>query len=173
MENMNDTQREIMRILSQLDDKAIAVEAKWGIGTIETLVSKSTLEKWQRQLAKLEDAIHTQNIPLLHELASGAVRGWAAMENEAIAAGHTPNEPTFWEVTAHNGAVYRFYKNYSDAKAAHKPAGPPVIIMAIQEAANMDQAARERVFAKEPQKETRTTPADQKFNFKKGDDIPF
>ena len=116
--------------LYRLDLEQHKMELKWGCGRLEELVPPELSEKWKSQRKKLEDAIIAGDVPLVEELVVGSCRGWAALERSAVAGGHVPFEPQFWEVTApDSGVVYRVVRTNADAEAIGTTPERPVVTL--------------------------------------------
>lgn len=168
-EVMDDVQREINRLLFQLDDVASGMEAKWGVGRLEQCVDVAMGEKWARQCERLNEAIEKQDLRVLEELCLGTLRGYGALEKNAMERGYKPNEPMFWE-TSVDGVVYRFVKTYGDAKSLHRPGAHDVVVITIEEAARCLRVLHAKTFNK--RENVGEKPLDA-FDFSKGDAIGF
>ena len=132
---LNEISLQIKKWIDRLDQVAISYEAKWGIGRLQKLISPDLSVKWNIQNNKLRAAIDQQDVGLIAELVEGTVRAWAALEQNAIANGHKPNEADYWEVTPKDSdSVYRIYKNNYDARSA-APQG--VLRYSLTEVANI------------------------------------
>ena len=86
--------------LKPLDAVAADIELRWGYARLETLVSPETAAKFEAARAKLDVALHDQDVDLVIQRAGVMIRGWAALEKEAIASGHKPAPPELWYATA-------------------------------------------------------------------------
>lgn len=86
--------------LKPLDAAASDIELRWGVGRLETLVSPETSAKFEAARAKLDVALHEKDVDLVIQRAGVMVRGWAALEKEAIASGHRAAPPELWYATA-------------------------------------------------------------------------
>jgi len=86
--------------LKPLDAVAADIEVRWGKDRLEGLVSPDTAAKFEAARAKLDVAISDQDVDLVIKRAGVMTRGWKALENEAIAAGHKPAPPELWYATA-------------------------------------------------------------------------
>lgn len=86
--------------LKPLDAVAADVELRWGVGRLETLVSPETAAKFEAARAKLDVALHDKDVDLVIQRAGVMLRGWAALEKEAIASGHRAVPPELWHATA-------------------------------------------------------------------------
>ena len=86
--------------LKPLDAVAADIERRWGSGRIETLVSPETGAKFEAARAKLDVALHNQDADEVVRRATVMMRGWKALEDEAIASGHGAVSPEIWHATA-------------------------------------------------------------------------
>lgn len=106
-------------ILAPFDHAMTAAEEKWGIDRLPELVSVETAERWGSAMAKLNAAASDGNAEELKARVGVCVRGLAALEAEAIAAGHQPKPAEVWEYE-YEGRVFAVMKNPKD----HKTLGP-------------------------------------------------
>lgn len=79
-----------------VDAVAIEMEAKWGRGRLQELVSPNTSAKFESAKAKLDVAIHDKDVQNIVKRAEIMIRGWKALEAEAIEAGHEAAPPEIW-----------------------------------------------------------------------------
>lgn len=86
--------------LKPLDAVAADIERRWGSGRIETLVSPATGARFEAARAKLDVALHNQDADEVVRRATVMMRGWDAIEKEAIEKGHKPAPPEMWCATA-------------------------------------------------------------------------
>ena len=103
--------------LYELDVIAHKMTMKWGFRRLEDLAPVDLQKKWASQLSKLEDAVIAGNVLLTEELVKGSVRGWQALEKNAIDAGHVPYETLFFEAVTEDGMVYRVVRHPEDVHA--------------------------------------------------------
>lgn len=87
---------QIAGAIKPLDALAVEMEAKWGRGRLQELVSPETSAKFEAAKAKLDVAIHDVDVPLVIQRSKSLMRGWSVMEKEAIEAGHEPAPPDVW-----------------------------------------------------------------------------
>lgn len=73
------------------------MERTWGIDRLPELVSVNTAEKWGAAIAKLNSAIAANDPEEVKSRVEVCIRGYAAMDAEARAAGHQPSDPAIWE----------------------------------------------------------------------------
>ena len=86
--------------LKPLDAVALQMETQWGVGRLEELVSPETAAKFEAAKAKLDVAIHQQEVDLVLRRTKNMIAGWKAMDAEARQAGHKPAPPELWYATA-------------------------------------------------------------------------
>lgn len=91
---------EIDGALKPLDKLASSMEAKWGIGKLQTIVSPETSSKFQSAKAKLDEAIAYNNPKDVVKRAGIMMRGWEAIEKEAISLGYKPYPADVWMANA-------------------------------------------------------------------------
>jgi hypothetical protein len=87
---------QISGALKPLDAKAAELEARWGRGRLEELVSPDTAAKFEAAKAKLDVAIHDNDVAMVIKRAENLMRGWEALEREAIKLGNEPAPPEIW-----------------------------------------------------------------------------
>lgn len=84
--------------LAPFDTAARAMERKWGVNRLEGLVSPETAARYGSALGKMNAAIEA-NDPAETAIRVGVcVRGMAALDAEATAAGHRPLPPAVQEI---------------------------------------------------------------------------
>lgn len=171
MSNQLDTERlEINRWIDRLDEVARSVESRWGIDRLHKLVSPETQVKWERHVSKLNDAILSHDLTAVADLVQGAIRGYAALEKEAVNLGAAKNHPDVWDVRSDDGTHYRICKTRTDANFWANQ--PNVIVYALEEVARILDASqlKNQASFKEVKKHTNKT---DPFDFTKGDEINF
>lgn len=84
--------------LGPFDTAARNMERKWGINRLEGLVSPETAARYGSAIAKLNAAIEAANPEDTAARAAVCIRGMAAMDTEATAAGHQPIPPAAQEI---------------------------------------------------------------------------
>ena len=83
-----------------VDAIASEMELRWGVGKLETLVTPETAAKFESARAKLDVAIFNKDPELVTPRAGVMVRGWKALEAEALRLGHKPAPPELWYAKA-------------------------------------------------------------------------
>jgi len=83
-----------------VDAIASEMELRWGVGKLETLVTPETAAKFESARAKLDVAIFNKDPDLVIQRAGVMLRGWKALEAEALRLGHKPAPPELWYAKA-------------------------------------------------------------------------
>ena len=86
----------IWEVLAPLDAMARAMETKWGMGRLPSLVSEQTAARFGIARQSLDDAIEKRDVPAIAETAANLRRGWEALDQEATATGAAPIAPDGW-----------------------------------------------------------------------------
>jgi len=102
-------------ILIGVDQAAVEAELKWGIGRLPLLVSDATRLRFRKACDLWRQALNAWDPELVEQ--SGAImrRAWAALDAEALEAGHQPMAPEVWEVALPNGAVAALVRTPEEA----------------------------------------------------------
>ncbi len=170
-ETLNEPLWYINKMVHQLDDVAAGYEAVWGVGKLESLVNAELAKKWDAQKLKLDDAIQSGDENKVRLLVDGCIRGYAALHDAAIASGHKPCDPTFWEIKHASGQIYRVCKNMADTQSLHKTTPKDVIIMSLSEMVNFYHAEQSKVYVSLDARKISEV-GKEAFDFKVGDQIP-
>lgn len=118
--------------LGPLDRVATETERRWGHSRLMRLVSPETALKWSRANNKLSLAIQSRDSALVAQRASVLMRGWAAVESEALESGHKPLPEGAWGVT-HGGVGYVIARHREDAPALSQGLESPEHVVTIDE----------------------------------------
>ncbi len=119
----------INQLLYRLDLELHKMTLKWGHNRLVELAPADLLAKWSSQRSKLEVAILAGDVPLVEQLVAGSCRGVMALERAAVAAGHVPYEPQFWEVAAGDGTVHRVVRLREELNAVPKGWDGPLVCL--------------------------------------------
>lgn len=174
-DNLTPDQYACNQWLDKLDEAFCEVESRWGIGRLERLVSYPMAQKWKVQMEKLNKAISENDIFTLPELVSGTIRGFVAMEADAVAQGHKPHDaPLAWTVGLPSGktlAIVRHEKDFALFKDASNQFGD-VVVWTIDQIANIIE--KEYTLVNKPSVKGSTVKGETlaPFDFTKGDDLP-
>jgi hypothetical protein len=109
--------RRMQDALHEYDRAATAMEAKWGVDRLPWLVEQGLRGRFEAQMDLLNKAIEDQH-DVEHQV-SVTLRGLAALEQAAIAAGHKPLTGEYWEAAMDDGKVLAITRsNYEAGKVA-------------------------------------------------------
>ena len=149
--------------IAPFDRAARHAEATWGIDKLPELVSPETAAKYGSALAKLNAALEANNPDEVAARAAVCIRGIAAMDAEARAAGHAPMPDDFW-MYEQNGDRIIIARTMTDWPLIEKM-HPGVPIFSLREVANALEAYGQTVIAVKQHfpgaQVTRTTPIKQ------------
>lgn len=118
--------------VAPLDHAATAMDEYWGIDRLPCLVSPATAEKYGKAMAHLLDCIDRRDAPACAAAAQNCIRGLAAMDAEAKAAGRQRADPDVWQVEI-DGQRFGFVRDVTFANIA-KARHPELIIFTLREA---------------------------------------
>jgi len=111
-------------ICGPLDAVATAMERKWGIGRLETLVPEEWALKFHSAAGKLNAALLAADMTAIRERAEIMRRGWVKLDELATAAGAEPwASADVWEVRAPGGQVYAIARTDIDQRNAAQKDG--------------------------------------------------
>lgn len=103
--------------LAPFDERAIASERMWGVDRLIGLVSPETAARWASALGKLNAAVDAADISETVKYVGVCLRGFDAMDAEAMAAGHNPIAPDVWEIALDDGTIIGVYRDGRDWRA--------------------------------------------------------
>ena len=122
----------IFHALAALDAVATRYEEKWGVDRLAKLVPPETAARFGSAKAKLDAAIEADDADEVARRASVLARGWEALDKEATAAGHQPEEVEAWLWRDGDGQPHAFVRDVADAmKYAERHSG--VVIWSMPE----------------------------------------
>ena len=110
----------IYHALRPLDKIAADLESLWGVDRLVSLVSPETAARFGAAKAKLDQAIEAEDPELVTRKATVLWRGWAAMAEEATAAGHKPLEVEAWAWESEGGTAFTVCRSSTHAHALVK-----------------------------------------------------
>jgi hypothetical protein len=109
------------------------IEARWGATVLESLAAPEVAAKFGSARQKLNDAIERGDFAEVGQRAAIMERGWKALEDSAIARGHSPGDVgRFWCATADSGRAYVIVQHETDMRQAAK-AHPGATVWAMSE----------------------------------------
>lgn len=86
--------------LKPLDAVAADMELRWGKDRLQQLCTPELAARFEAAKAKLDVSIHDRDVDLTIKRAGNLIKGWKAMEREALENGHKPHPPTLWHAVA-------------------------------------------------------------------------
>ena len=89
---MNSHDKEVQKIISQLDGIATQYEVKWGVGMLQKYCSPELQKKWLRQCEKFRDALLDDDVDKIRDIATGTNRAYEVLENDCLERGYNPVE---------------------------------------------------------------------------------
>ena len=113
----------IYHSLRPLDMVAATMEQKWGIDRLVSLVSPATAQRFGIAKAKLDAAIDENDMDAVAAKAAVLMRGWKALEDEALANKAEPLQPKPWRIESGQGDVFMICQTLDEAKAVTQEAG--------------------------------------------------
>ena len=125
-------QDSIYHAIAALDEVAIRFEEKWGIDRLAKLVPPETASRFGSAKAKLDAALDLDDADEVARRASVLARGWEALDKEATAAGHQPEEVEAWLWRDEDGKPHAFVRDVADAVKYGKR-HPGVVIWSMPE----------------------------------------
>jgi hypothetical protein len=87
----------IQAMVDGLDQVAVAMERKWGIGRLRLIVSDFLRAKFDEQKDRLDAAIQSGQERYVALQVDGMKRAWSALDRAAQDAGEKPLTPEVWE----------------------------------------------------------------------------
>jgi len=113
----------IRAIIDGVDQVALKMEKKWGVGRLRLLVSDFLRAKYDAQRDKFDAAIQSDREAEIKKHGEGMKRAWQALDEAAVRDGHQPKPPTVWEVSLANGDVAAIVQDAADVSMVpdHQP----------------------------------------------------
>jgi len=96
-EVMSSSAYRIQAMVEGLDQVAVAMERKWGVGRLRLIVSDFLRAKFDEQKDRLDAAIAAGEERYVAAQVDGMKRAWAALDRAAHDAGEQPLAPQVWE----------------------------------------------------------------------------
>lgn len=87
----------IRSMVDGLDQLALAMERKWGVGRLRLLVSDFLRAKFDEQKDRLDAALQSDEERYVAPQVEGMRRAWAALDRAAQESGAKPLAPQVWE----------------------------------------------------------------------------
>jgi len=122
----------IYHALRPLDATATAMEDKWGVDRLPSLVGVDMAARFGAAKAKLDVAIAANDAAEVTKRAGVLLRGWQAMDAEAEQAGAKPMSVSAWTWRDDSDQPHAFVRDEAEARAYAK-ANPGVSVWSIGE----------------------------------------
>ena len=160
--------------LAPFDRAVRETEIKWGIDRLPEIVSPESAAKWGSAVGKLNAAIDSGDVQEVTARVGVCLRGLAALDAEARAAGHKPIIPEAWEIDV-DGVTCAILKDDA-AWPRYAEMRPGVRVYSLREVANALAAYGQTVAAvKDAFPGARVTAVRERTQLEKelGDELPF
>mgnify|MGYP003350008410 CR=1 FL=1 len=118
--------------LKPLDKLAAEMEQRWGVGRLPRLVSAETAAKFGMAMDKLKREMLLNHAEGVAQRVPIMMRGWQALEKEALANGHKPN-PEGVIGYKHEKQAWTIVVQDADLHAASLYAPEPEYVVTISE----------------------------------------
>lgn len=118
--------------LKPLDRVAVAMEGRWGAGRLARLVSPATAARFGAAREKLDAAIRANDVDAVAHRAAVLIRGWQALDAEAVANGADALPPQTWSVT-HEGKAWTVVLDRADVHLVARLADAPERVVTVNE----------------------------------------
>ena len=106
----------IQAVVDGVDQLALTMERKWGVGRLRLLVEDELRARFDAQQAKLDAALVAGQLAYVQAQALGMRRAWQALDQAATAAGAVPLAPEVWEcVLPGSGEVVAIVRSAAEA----------------------------------------------------------
>ena len=164
----------IRAAIAGVDEVAVAMESKWGVGQLTRQVAAASPQlaaRFERQKRKFDDAIVTHGEKEILQHSEAMKRGWQMLDKFAIEHGRKPLNSDVWELKLDDGTVVAICKhachvaNIADGRE----------VWSLDELATMIEA-QPALIRKTKQRfpgAVVTGVRDTTYDWSKGDDIPF
>ncbi|MBM3535646.1 MAG: hypothetical protein FJX60_21755 [Alphaproteobacteria bacterium] len=107
----------IQAMVDGLDQVAIAMERKWGVGRLRLLVSDPLRAKFDEQKDRLDTALASGQEGYVRIHVEGMRRAWDALDRAAADAGQAPLAPEVWEcVLPETGEIVSIVRTEAEAQ---------------------------------------------------------
>lgn len=119
----------VVAAINSVDAVAREMEMKWGIGKLEELASPKLAVQFERARQNFSEAANGDDEQYLVQKAENLVKGWKALEAQALKNGFSPDDAQVWyavapdDVGEYTFAVVRYA---SDAAAVDREKYPRV-----------------------------------------------
>lgn len=125
-----DKRSEICRAaVNSVDKVARDLEQRWGIGKLEELASPKLAVQFEQARQNFSEAANGDDHNYLVQKAENLIKGWKALEAQAIKNGHSPDDAEVWYAIAPEDVgeyTFAIAKNGSDAAVVDRDKYPRV-----------------------------------------------
>ncbi len=136
MEIGDEVAESIYHSLRPLDALAVEMDERWGADRLIELVSAETAAKFGAAKAKLDQAIDGNDAVEVAKRAAVMMRGWRALDAEAVSAGRKPLEVDAWVWRDDGDKPHAFVRDHAEAKSYAKQ-HPGVPVWSMSEVARL------------------------------------
>jgi hypothetical protein len=163
----------IQAMVDGLDQVALAMERKWGVGRLRLLVSDFLRVKFDEQKDRLDAALRSGEERFVAAQVEGMRRAWAALDRAAHEAGATPLAPEVWEcVLPSTGEIVSLVRSEEEAHHVAREGR----VFTVAEIAILIEALGEDVLAVKQKFPGATVTGIRRkapIDWSRGDEIPF
>ena len=161
----------IRSIIDGLDELALEMERKWGVGRLRLLVADDLRARFDEQKDRLDAAIASDRVQYIRAQAEGMKRAWAALDQAATEYGHETLSHVVWEcVLPSSGEVVSIVRTETEAHHVARECR----VFTLEEIARLLNGLPGVLEAKRAfPGSTVTRVGPPEFDWEKGDEIPF
>jgi len=168
----------IQAMVDGLDQVALAMERKWGVGRLRLLVSDFLRAKFDEQKDRLDAALRSGEERFVAAQVEGMRRAWDALDRAAREGGAKPLAPEVWEcVLPSTGEIISLVRSEEEAHHVAREGR----VFTVAEIAILIEALGEGVLAVKQKFpgaaitgiRRKAVPAKAGIDWSRGDDIPF
>jgi hypothetical protein len=163
----------VQAMVDGLDQVALVMERKWGVGRLRLLVSDFLRAKFDEQKDRLDAALRSGEERFVAAQVEGMRRAWAALDRAAHETGTNPLAPEVWEcVLPSTGEIISLVRSKEEAHHVAREGR----VFTVAEIAILIEALGEGVLAvkqKFPGAAVTGIRRKAPIDWSRGDDIPF
>ena len=126
-------------VCAAFDEACRAMDLKWGVDRLPSLVPVDVAERYGRARAALDEAIRADDTEAVKQNAENCARGLAKMDEIADASGAQRSSPQTWEMSDGNGFHFAILQDERDWPAL-KAARPDLVFFTRGEVINAMRA---------------------------------
>ena len=163
----------IEAMVDGLDQAALAMERKWGVGRLRLLVSDFLRAKFDEQKDRLDAALRSGEEHFVSAQVEGMRRAWQTLDHAAHEAGASPLAPQVWEcVLPSTGEIISLVRSEEEAHHVAREGR----VFTVAEVAILIEALGDGVLAVKHRFPGATVTGIRRkapVDWERGDDIPF